>query len=75
MGVLPLVCDIQVDGKVVVLRGAVELQLGRVSCSGHDLVALLQALLDKLIAKAGRSASDEENLLCHGCDLCEVEEL
>lgn len=61
---------VQVDGKVVVLGCAIELELGRVASSGNDLVALGKTLLDKFGAETCRCPSDEEYFGCHFDLLC-----
>lgn len=63
-------CHVQVDGEVVVLGCAIELELGRVASSGNDLVALGKTLLDKFGAETCRGSCNEEDFGCHFDLLC-----
>lgn len=58
--------DIEVDSQKVVIRGSVKLQLRAVSRRCDHFVALLQRLLDQLVAEAGRRSCNEEDLWSHG---------
>ena len=59
--------DIEVNSQEVAVICPFELQLRAVSRCSYDLVALLQGMLDHLVAEASRRSGDKENLWCHGC--------